>query len=239
MSTVVEAWRQLPVGVEYPTRSAGPTVGEVAPSTESIVREQFESEQIRKLVRHLFLPGWPKALRQVVFSPVEEATDVAELCLRVAETLASQTTGGVCVVEANISGENLRDMHKTDLPGKNLTVLREQARQVSSNLWVMPQEGLMAGSGFESAQVLRARLAELRLEFDYCIMQGPAAASFGKAALLGHLCDGIVLVLQANATRRASALNVKKQLRAAHARLIGTVLTERVFPIPQFLYGRL
>ncbi len=97
----------------------------------------------------------------------------------------------------------------------------------------MPRSVFIGGSENDlSPAWLRARLAELRLEFDYTVLQGPAAGAGSEAALLGATCDGMVLVLQANATRRATAQRVKETLHSANARLLGTVLSERTFPIP-------
>lgn len=238
MSTLVEVLRPAPR--EEPGSSTQEQV-----LTESVREhagwscERFEAEQIRRLVRQIFLPGWPKPLRQVVFSAVDEKTPTAGLCLRIAETLASQASGSVCVVEAAAPEDDFQ-LARTSEPRAEFRRLRDDARRISSKLWVVPQEILMgaSGEGF-SPPWLRGRLAELRLEFDYTVIQGPSAAVSGGAALLAHLSDGVVLVLEANATRRATARSVKKNLQAAHARIIGTVLSQRTFPIPQSLYERL
>ena len=82
-------------------------------------------------------------------------------------------------------------------------------------------------------------LAELRNEFEYAAIQGPAAGVSSEAALLGQLTDGIVLVLGARKTRQATALKIKETLEAAECRILGTVLMERTFPIPARIYHRL
>jgi Mrp family chromosome partitioning ATPase len=56
---------------------------------------------------------------------------------------------------------------------------------------------------------------------------------------LGRFADGIVLVLQSNATRREAALKAKESFEVASVRLLGAVLNKRTFPIPQNLYQRL
>ncbi len=84
-----------------------------------------------------------------------------------------------------------------------------------------------------------SRLRELRLEFDYTVLHGPPAGLCSEAALLGHLTDGIVLVLEANSTRRVAAQKVKQTLQATNARLLGTVLNQRTFPIPEGIYKKL
>jgi succinoglycan biosynthesis transport protein ExoP len=56
---------------------------------------------------------------------------------------------------------------------------------------------------------------------------------------LGQLTDGLVLVLEANSTRREAALRITENLNAAHVQILGAVLNKRTFPIPGPLYSRL
>jgi Mrp family chromosome partitioning ATPase len=57
--------------------------------------------------------------------------------------------------------------------------------------------------------------------------------------LLSRWTDGVVLVLEANATRRDAARRVKEILDAAKVSVLGVVLNNRTFPIPDVLYRRL
>lgn len=206
--------------------------------------ESFAEEQIRGLVRQVFLPGWPRPCRQVVFSPVDQGSDIAPICMQVGQTLAEEGSGVACVVEACPTGHEdeptLKDRLAAVSCEKRFGTLRDLSQQLSPSLWFMSRKVFLGGNdnGFSTAW-LRARLAELRLEFDYTVLQGPAAGTGSEAALLGATCDGLVLVLQANTTRRATAQRVKETLHSVNARLLGTVLSERTFPIPSAIYRRL
>ena len=90
-----------------------------------------------------------------------------------------------------------------------------------------------------SATWLRDRLSELRQQFDYTVLYGPPAGAGSEAALLASLCDGMVLVLEADSTRRVAAQKVKEKLHSANARLLGAILSERTFPIPETIYKNL
>ncbi|MGH9498134.1 MAG: hypothetical protein ACRD3L_03245 [Terriglobales bacterium] len=223
----------------------------VEPQTSTHVRtagwtlESFAEEQIRSLVRQVFSPGWPKPCRQVVFSPVDRGTDIASICMQVGATLAEEGSSTTCVLEAcPISRDGdappWQDGSAAADGQRRFGALRDLSQQISPNLWFMPHTVFLGSNenGFSTAW-LRARLAELRLEFDYTVVQGPAAGAGSEAALLGATCDGLVLVLQANTTRRATAQRVKEALHSANARLLGTVLSERTFPIPRSIYHRL
>ena len=64
-------------------------------------------------------------------------------------------------------------------------------------------------------------LAELRTEFEYAVIHGPAAGISSEAAVLGQLADGIILVLGAHSTRRATARKIKETLEAAQVSNFG------------------
>jgi len=207
--------------------------------------DQFADEQIRRLVRQVFVPGWPRPARHVVFSAVDAETYVAEICMDVGKSLAAQVAGSVCVVEANLHRPLLEEVFgrkactsvsATDEPSQ----LRNLCQHVSSTLWLAPLRVLAgeARQGF-SASRLERRLVELHLEFDYTVLHGPSAGAVSESSLLGHMSDGVVMVLEAHRTRRAAAQRAKEMLQSANARVLGMVLSERTFPIPRSIYRKL
>jgi Mrp family chromosome partitioning ATPase len=82
-----------------------------------------------------------------------------------------------------------------------------------------------------------SRLREITTEFDFSILW--CAPVSWLTASIGQACDGLVLVLTANKTRRLVAAQIKDQLSKAQVPLLGTVLAERRFPVPQGLYRNL
>src|SRR5208283_4562289 len=70
-------------------------------SSVALDLELYADEQIRGLVRQVFLSSWPKPVRQVVFCAVNEDTSVTELCTRVASALAEEVLSDVCLVGAS------------------------------------------------------------------------------------------------------------------------------------------
>jgi protein-tyrosine kinase len=53
------------------------------------------------------------------------------------------------------------------------------------------------------------------------------------------MADGVILILEAHATRRESARRAKESLQAAGVKILGAVLNKRTYPIPEALYKRL
>jgi Mrp family chromosome partitioning ATPase len=119
--------------------------------------------------------------------------------------------------------------------------VRNFARQVNGGkLWVMPA-GLHTTNvhALLTSESLQARIAELRSEFDNVLVDAPAINPYADACALGKLSDGMILVLQSNATRRESARKAKEMIELAQVRLLGAVLNKRTFPIPAGIYGKL
>jgi Mrp family chromosome partitioning ATPase len=86
---------------------------------------------------------------------------------------------------------------------------------------------------------MKERIAELRSEFDYLLIDAPPLNSYADGMIFGRLADGVVLVLEANTTRREAALRVTESLRAMKIPVLGAVLNNRTFPIPEAVYKRL
>lgn len=197
--------------------------------------EKFAREQIRGLVRQIFFSDALRPVRQVAFSALEGETEVRTICRWVGEALAPQITGQVALVGAY--PRVIQDVEKQS-PEQNLTTpLGRVATRVRDNFWLVPNGARDSRSGPSASW--HSFLAEVRSEFEYSIVQGPVAGESDEATAVAQAADGIVLVLSAERTRRATARRVKEALVGAHANILGTVLSDREFPIPEAIYRRL
>ncbi len=230
-------WRRTPRQAGQSEVFPGGTLAQAA-----LVRE----EEI-KLVQRVFLAPGQTAPRMVVFCGVEGGNGCSWVCARASETLAAQVSGTVCVVDANLRSPSLHQYFGVDnSKGLAEAVLdsppsRDYAQQLrGANLWVLPcgsppsdPYALLASDG------LQLRMKELRSVFDYVLIDAPPVNSYTDATLLGRLADGIVLVIEANWTRRETARKAKENLESANSRILALVLNKRTFPIPEVLYRKL
>jgi receptor protein-tyrosine kinase len=88
-------------------------------------------------------------------------------------------------------------------------------------------------------EMMRACIAQLRARFDYVLIDAPILGNYPDVMSLGILADGVILVLQAHSTRREVACRVKHELEASGVQVLGAVLNDRTFPIPEGVYLRL
>jgi hypothetical protein len=215
-------------------RSTADAEPKVAGEREGWDPETFAREQIRTLVRRVFFHCEGKPARQVVFSP-SGALDVAGICHQVGEVLALETCAPVAVIIREQRERREICFSRDD----GVTPTKRDAVRLATNLWRVADFGPWGGEHSGMGRYWASRLAELRSAFEFAVIQGPVAGASSEAALLAELTDGIVLVLGAGSTRRASARQLKERLKAGSSRILGTVLSERAFPIPDRIYRRL
>jgi hypothetical protein len=200
--------------------------------------EEFAEQQILSLIQKVFFPGWPRPARQVVFSTVD-GVEAGSICARIAVAMADRVPGTVCAIEVNPLEPSLaRALTGQPRVERSLPNAVPDAQQIQDNLWLLPPEAFFAGTK-PSAAWLRERLSQLRREFDYVVIHASAVGTCSETALLGQLADGVILVLDEQKTRRAAARQAKEILHSANARLLGVVLSEREFPIPEAIYRSL
>jgi receptor protein-tyrosine kinase len=200
-------------------------------------------EEILRLIQRIFLSANGSAPRQVVLCGVDAENGSSCVCARAGRTLAANSSRPVCLVDANVRSPRLSSMFGVE--GTNpfsgpASPLREQCVKVGGNLWLAGPNILADNSRVLLPPVqLKERLAELREEFEYMLIDAPGTSVCGDAQLLSLVADAAILVIEANSTRRMTARKAKETLDAAGVRLLGTVLHDRSFPIPERLYKRL
>jgi Mrp family chromosome partitioning ATPase len=224
-----------------PKLASMPTVSPMFSKTDEKIRTsgirvglgQVAREEILRLVQHIFLQDTQKAPRAVLFAGVDLGNACTQICLQVAETLASAVKGSVCLVEANFRSPSLPDLLGTsNHSGLTDSLLAEGpirsfARPLQmDNVWLLSYGSLTADSpNLLKGDRIRARFDELRNEFDYVLVDAPSLTRYADATALGPLADGLVLLLEANSTRKEVALQVIENLRAAQIQVLGAVLS--------------
>lgn len=218
------------------TRESSPSI-EIVRRPESWNPAKYAREQIRGLVRRVFLSESSR-IRQVVVSAIEPQTAIRGFCREMGESLSTEVRRDVAVVEGwkEVSrgegfGSELRKHSRSSNGG-----LRQHATQAGTNLWVLSGSD---DEAFGTGASMPTRLWQIRREFEYSILVGEHSAASPEATSLSELSDGMILVLSAQRTRRATAVNVKQRLAASGVRLLGVVLRDREFPIPERIYRKL
>lgn len=233
-----------PAGMSGAAAAAAP-----APSAEPLqfAMESSQLAELAKLVQRLFLLPGGESPRTVVFTGSEPGDGCSWICARVGELLASQVAGSVCLVDANLQSPSLHEQfsvpnhHGLSDALRHSGSIRGYVSQLSRRNLALLSCGseLKEAQGMVASDRMRMRLNELREEFEYVLIDCPSTSVSNEAISVGSAADGVVLVLKANSTRKDRARGAVQDLKNAKVRVLGAVLNQRTFPIPDSIYNKL
>lgn len=201
-------------------------------------------EELVKLIQTVFLLPGDNSPRVVVFTGAESAAGCSSICAGAAEALAANVDEPVCLVDSNLRYPSLHlclGVENTKGLGEALATpepIQEYVTKLPGNgMWLLSAGHISSPAARTiNSSRLGARITELRREFRYILMDSPSVNVYSDAIALGQSADGVVLVVSANSTRKEAGRRAKESLEMAGARLLGAVLNNRTYPIPQPLY---
>ena len=218
---LTEARREVPPAPAQPERAPVPAV----------------DDETMDLARRLFLRKDGEGVRRLLLTSVESPRGSADIALALALALAREPETTVCLADLNLDGGTLHErLGMEDAPGLSdavhqRTPARAFARQVTG------VAGLSLLTPGLQPRGLRPSLADAAISevvrdlvqsFDYVVAHAAPAASADDAAVLGKCFDGVVLVLDAQATTPDAARSAAGALKAAGARVVGSVVHNRI-----------
>lgn len=207
----------------------------------------FRNEAALNLVQRIFLGQTQPHPRMIVFAGIEHGNGCSGIAASVAETLAVNSPKGVCLVEANFRSPALPELFGTTNHHGLSDALSQQTPLQSfvkpigeGHLWLLSSGALAPGSPqLLTSERLSPRFNELRTEFEYVIVDAPPMTMYADAIALGKISDGVVLVIEAESTRREAAMRATESLHSAKIPVLAAVLNKRSFPIPEKIYSRI
>ena len=236
----------LPDLILEKARSWGKQVQKLNKERQNDLEDISREEEI-KLVQRIFPVAGQRAPQIVLFSAVESQAGCAAICIRTAKILAGRGDGSVCLVDANLPSPCLHHYFGLDnSKGLAEAVLESLPMQdfvqkhPETDLWILPSGSAAGQLGFSGVyDRLRSRMTELRSQFKYVLIHASPLDLDSASILLSRWTDGVVMVVEADTTRRKTARRMKQDLEAANVRILGVVLNNRTFSIPEGLYRRL
>jgi hypothetical protein len=206
-----------------------------APSKQGqkLLRQMASADpELGVLARRLFLTATEEPeLRVVTFCGVGPSCAQDRLCARVAICLAAEVDRTVCLADSDYPVTALDEYlcvpeqggSAEDIPHKH-AVTSYARRLGETNLSVLEIE-----PKYDLSEVIAQRLRELLNEFDYVLINGPNLPDCGQAIALARVSDGVVLIVDANSTKRDTALQAKCELEQANVPVLGVVLNNNCF----------
>ena len=83
---------------------------------------------------------------------------------------------------------------------------------------------------------MRTLLNEVKERFDYIFIDTPPIIAVTDSGIVGSQTDGVVMVVQAGRTQRGIVDHATELLEQSHAKLVGHVLTNIEYHLPEYIY---
>ncbi len=197
--------------------------------------------QLAGLVESVFLPASRQPPHRVGFSAIDGGTFSGAIAAAAAELLAERTSATVCVVDAHLAAPTVHALfgvpNAAGLPSAAGVSPSDRARRVGRNLWLV--SAAVDGTGGQVTDMTRTQLTKCMAQFEYALVNIEPIGSHGEGGGLATLMDAVILVIDAETTRREAGRRVAEGLRGAGLTVLGAVMANRHFPIPEQIYRRL
>jgi hypothetical protein len=242
MSVNYDVLKQIPT--EFPTLRTRSIIEEAEePAAPTPWTGPTQTDEMLHVVNQVFFTSAHNAPQMVAFSGIEDESMSWSICARTARVLAQQSSRSVCVIDGNIQSRKLTKFyseHRDPAMEWRREAFRDKCIPIGSNLW-QADAGLITGGGVGMLPLndLQARIATLRQMFYYVLIDTPGLNGSERASVLTQIAGAVILVIEANVTRRRDAGKAAQVLRAGGVRLLGTILNNRHCPVPQGLYSKL
>jgi succinoglycan biosynthesis transport protein ExoP len=205
-------------------------------------------DEALRLVQQVFLSNTEQAPTVVVFAGMNHGNGCSQICASVAELLAADPLRSVCLVEANFRSPVVPGLYVAT-NGRGFTdalfrtgPIRSFCKPVDAtgNLWSLSCGAISPDSpALLASSALRERIAELRAEFEFVVIDAAPLARYADAIALGRAADGLVLIVEAGVTRRDETAEAVANLRACRINILAAVLNKDTAAVPEKIYKHL
>ena len=207
---------------------------------KALITEQYKILRTNVLSAH---KGKPLKVLAVTSSIHQEGKTVTSLNLAV--TLAQSTKKPrVLLIDGDMRRGRLAKYLGIDHPEGLSDVLTGQ-KNVGEVLFNLDIENLtFMTSGpvphnpveLLDSEAMSGVMDDLKRQFDHIIIDTPPIISVTDAGIVGSRSDGVLMVIQAGRTQRGIVRRATELLHQSHAEILGHVLTNIEYHLPEYIY---
>lgn len=202
-------------------------------------------KQLANLVQ--LLPASNNRLRTLALVSSSPGEGTSTCTANLAKYLASPLGAKVLLVDCNLHHPSVHEIAGvkqesglTDLLRGEVDLARAAKATRLSTLFVLTSGVGTADPALAlDGPLLQERLLNESRGYDFVIFDCPPVNVYHEATNAAALCDGVLLVVEGEKTRRQSAQSAKAHLSKANCRILGVFMNKRKFYIPQALYKRI
>jgi capsular exopolysaccharide synthesis family protein len=217
----------------------GPRV-EPEPVAPSALKHRFDELKIHFLARYA-----GDSVKSVLIIGSARGDGASTVAYNFAASLAQDADVRVLLINADMRTPTRSASRIDASPTPGLAVLARAETDAPvparrGNLHVLP-----SGRGHVDPAVLfqskrfDAFMAQVCQQFDFVVVDGPPLEGGPEAIALSAKLDGVILVIDAQHTRRKTALRTKQRIEEVGGRVLGVVLNRRRYFVPRWLYEKI
>ena len=87
-----------------------------------------------------------------------------------------------------------------------------------------------------SSEAMKRFIRDMEKEFDHIIYDGAPIISVTDSGIIGAQTDGVIMVIQAGRTQRGVVKRAQELLYQTHSKVLGHVLTNIEYHLPEYIY---
>lgn len=227
------------------------TSNEMPEGSELVTLDRAQSpsaEAYRSLRTNLLFSQAVRDLRTLVVTSATPAEGKTTTAANLALTFAQQGVR-VLLIDCDLRRPRVHGVMQMEREPGLTQVLLEQvsiddAVRVGAipNLFVLPAGRLPPNpSELLGGSRMKALLQRIAGSYDLLVLDSPPVLLTPDSAVLGAVCDGVLLVLRAGRTQQQAAREALRQLAAVDAHVVGAVLNDPDSKVPvydrQYAYG--
>jgi capsular exopolysaccharide synthesis family protein len=182
--------------------------------------------------------------QSVVMGACNYGEGATTMALNFASALAHDPSKNILLIDGNLRSPHLHNYFRCERANGIVDLIRgdidiEQAIRKTSTqrLYFIPagREHSSPIILFESAE-FAAVMDKLHAMFEFIIFDSSPLIRFSETTMLASRLDGLILILEAESTRREVAQVARSNLERTGAHVYGAILNKKQFYIPQKLY---
>ncbi len=191
--------------------------------------DSISTEQIRMICTNLDSVSDSQSALFMVTSPCHEE-EKSIISSKLAISFVEQGKK-VLLVDANIRKPTLHNWFQIT-NGTGLTKVIENVENINlyiketfiPGLFVLPTGPIpLNPSDVWVTSKIKELVSHCKLEFDVVIFEAPAFLTVSDSQILANQCDGVILVVKENKTKKEEVLMIKEQLARSNNQILGVI----------------
>jgi len=167
------------------------------------------------------------------------------VCANLAMSLASIKDKKVLIVDANLRQPSMHKFFELKVRNNLVEMLsqgkaiRVDSTDINNLHLISAAEEISEPSRLLASDAMKEFINRVKAQYDYVIIDSPALISYPDASILGFESEGIIMVIKFGDTNREAVERAKSLLDKSRRKILGAVLNNVEYVIPEKLYRHL